>query len=115
MLAHSQRYTSRKTAPRCLAALSPVGCARCAVVAPSLQAGDVRTSIGSGLLQLGIQSKASVGIYGINCKGAATSSRQGGGPAGVQEGHLIPLPVHSTLVLPVWFRLFASLLLYMVA
>lgn len=57
---------------------SPSSSDRCAVIAPVLQAGDVRTSIGSGLLQLGIQSKASVGIYGINCKGAATDSRQGG-------------------------------------
>ena len=54
----------------------------CCLCCEFLQAGDVRTSIGSGLLQLGIQSKASVGIYGINCKGAATDSRQGGSSSG---------------------------------
>nr|QIQ49563.1 long-chain acyl-CoA synthetase 5 [Chromochloris zofingiensis] len=32
------------------------------------QAGDIRTSIGSGLLQLGIQPKATVGLYSVNCK-----------------------------------------------
>jgi hypothetical protein len=34
-----------------------------------LQTGDVRTSIGSGLMQLGIASKAAVGIYAINSRG----------------------------------------------
>ena len=33
------------------------------------QAGDIRTSIGSGLLQLGVLPKANVGLYSVNCKG----------------------------------------------
>jgi long-chain acyl-CoA synthetase len=33
------------------------------------QAGDVRTALGSGLLQLGLQPKAGVGIYAINSRG----------------------------------------------
>ena len=33
------------------------------------QAGDIRTSIGSGLLQLGVTPKANVGLYSVNCKG----------------------------------------------
>jgi len=32
------------------------------------QVGDIRTSIGSGLLQLGIQPKSGVGLYSVNCK-----------------------------------------------
>lgn len=47
-----------------------------ACVRSHLQAGDVRTSIGSGLIQLGIPSKATVGLYSINCKGACTSDSQ---------------------------------------
>lgn len=34
------------------------------------QAGDIRTAIGSGLLQLGVTPKAMVGLYSVNCKGA---------------------------------------------
>lgn len=33
------------------------------------QAGDVRTSIGSGLLQLGLQPGKALGLYSVNCKG----------------------------------------------
>lgn len=32
------------------------------------QAGDIRTAIGSGLLQLGVGPKAMVGLYSVNCK-----------------------------------------------
>lgn len=32
------------------------------------QAGDMRTSIGSGLLQLGLQPKNTVGLYSVNCR-----------------------------------------------
>ena len=32
------------------------------------QAGDIRTSLGSGLLQLGLGPKASFGLYSVNCK-----------------------------------------------
>lgn len=32
------------------------------------QAGDIRTSIGSGLIQLGIPPKSAVGLYSVNCK-----------------------------------------------
>ncbi|GFR46921.1 hypothetical protein Agub_g8568 [Astrephomene gubernaculifera] len=32
------------------------------------QASDVRTALGSGLLQMGISPKAGVGIYSVNCK-----------------------------------------------
>jgi hypothetical protein len=32
------------------------------------QAGDIRTAIGSGLLQLGVQPKAMVGLYSVNSK-----------------------------------------------
>lgn len=38
------------------------------------QAGDVRTSIGSGLLQLGLGHKAAVGLYSVNCKGEGACS-----------------------------------------
>ena len=31
-----------------------------------LQAGEIRTALGSGLLQLGLQPKASLGLYAIN-------------------------------------------------
>lgn len=33
-----------------------------------LQAGDIRTSLGSGLLQLGITPKSMLGLYSVNCK-----------------------------------------------
>jgi len=33
------------------------------------QAGDVRSEIGSGLLQLGVQPGDMVGLYSTNCKG----------------------------------------------
>jgi hypothetical protein len=45
------------------------------LVLGALQAGDMRTSIGSGLLQLGLQPKMAVGLYSINCKGALHVSR----------------------------------------
>lgn len=32
------------------------------------QAGDIRTSLGSGLLQLGISPKSMLGLYSVNCK-----------------------------------------------
>ncbi|WIA09659.1 hypothetical protein OEZ85_009046 [Tetradesmus obliquus] len=32
------------------------------------QAGDIRTSLGSGLLQLGIPPKSMLGLYSVNCK-----------------------------------------------
>eukprot|EP00198_Chlamydomonas_reinhardtii_P001500 XP_001690836.1 predicted protein [Chlamydomonas reinhardtii] len=32
------------------------------------QASDVRTALGSGLMQLGLQPKSAVGIYSVNCK-----------------------------------------------
>eukprot|EP00878_Enallax_costatus_P000737 GHUV01000851.1.p1 GENE.GHUV01000851.1~~GHUV01000851.1.p1 ORF type:complete len:760 (+),score=146.74 GHUV01000851.1:92-2281(+) len=32
------------------------------------QAGDIRTSLGSGLLQLGITPKSMLGLYSVNCK-----------------------------------------------
>lgn len=41
------------------------------------QVGDMRTSIGSGLLQLGLRPKAAVGLYSVNCKG-----KLAGGSAG---------------------------------
>jgi long-chain acyl-CoA synthetase len=34
----------------------------------SLQAGDIRTSLGSGLLQLGIPPTSMLGLYSVNCK-----------------------------------------------
>jgi long-subunit acyl-CoA synthetase (AMP-forming) len=33
-----------------------------------MQAGDIRTSLGSGLLQLGITPKSMLGLYSVNCK-----------------------------------------------
>lgn len=39
----------------------------CSPAAP--QAGESRTSIGSGLLQLGLKPKEGVGLYSVNCKG----------------------------------------------
>jgi len=35
---------------------------------PFMQAGDIRTSLGSGLLQLGITPKSMLGLYSVNCK-----------------------------------------------
>lgn len=32
------------------------------------QAGDIRTSLGSGLLQLGVPPKSMLGLYSVNCK-----------------------------------------------
>ena len=48
-----------------------------------LQAGDVRTAIGSGLLHLGLLPGATVGLYSINCRG-----EHGRMPSPLQE----PLP-----------------------
>lgn len=39
-----------------------------ALLLKSSQAGDIRTSLGSGLLQLGIAPKSMLGLYSVNCK-----------------------------------------------
>ena len=43
-----------------------------------VQAGDVRTSIGSGLIQLGLHPKSAVGLYSINSKGECSGEEEGG-------------------------------------
>ena len=42
-----------------------------------VQAGDVRTSIGSGLIQLGLHPKSAVGLYSINSKGECSEEEEG--------------------------------------
>jgi long-chain acyl-CoA synthetase len=55
------------------------------------QAGDVRTSIGSGLVQLGIPSKASVGIYAINCREWVLVD------AALHAYNMVSVPLYDTL------------------
>lgn len=51
------------------------------------QASDVRTALGSGLMQLGLQPKSAVGIYSVNCKGEGGG---GGGGEGVYAVRRMP-------------------------
>eukprot|EP00197_Chlamydomonas_leiostraca_P002909 CAMPEP_0202857292 /NCGR_PEP_ID=MMETSP1391-20130828/295_1 /ASSEMBLY_ACC=CAM_ASM_000867 /TAXON_ID=1034604 /ORGANISM="Chlamydomonas leiostraca, Strain SAG 11-49" /LENGTH=690 /DNA_ID=CAMNT_0049536077 /DNA_START=146 /DNA_END=2218 /DNA_ORIENTATION=- len=55
------------------------------------QAGDVRTSIGSGLLQLGLNHKASVGLYSVNCKEWVLVD------AALHAYSLVSVPLYDTL------------------
>jgi len=50
------------------------------------QAGDIRTAIGSGLLQLGVQPKAMVGLYSVNSKGGCAVVGGAVGGWGVSGG-----------------------------
>lgn len=58
----------------CVGALLPrVGCVisllpYAATERAQQQAGDIRTSLGSGLLQLGVSPKSMLGLYSVNCK-----------------------------------------------
>ena len=40
-----------------------------------LQTGDLCTSIGSGMLQLGLAPRQAIGIYSVNCKGEQARTR----------------------------------------
>lgn len=55
------------------------------------QAGDVRTSIGSGLLQLGLQPKSCVGLYSVNCKEWALVD------AACHAFSMVSVPLYDTL------------------
>lgn len=55
------------------------------------QAGDIRSSIGSGLLQLGLQPKCTVGLYSVNCKEWVLLD------AAVHAHSMIAVPLYDTL------------------
>lgn len=65
-----------------------------------LQAGEIRTALGSGLLQLGLQPKASVGLYAINSRGAWLRGCVAAGGGGSWHGMAWPSAALPTPRLP---------------
>lgn len=65
-----------------------------------LQASDVRTALGSGLLQLGLQPKAAVGIYAINSRGEGWGAGSGVWTSPTCDPRRAPTAANTTCVSP---------------